>query len=308
MARSFESRDSERRSRDQARTPAGVDRHPTSLLLQWQRAAGNRAVTGALQRQVFKPRPKVTHPEPKPTKPTPPPPPKSTKRLDWQKSVVEPLRQALKLAKKGPRQFEAAARIADRVGDAVVEFNTRTLDEQRPENGTVFQLLRLVYSLYWELHVSPNKGKGTRMPYASDFPGDLVDRATWIEDLLKKRVAAKPDDSQLLDAWKESFSGDAKKIVDRIKASGEPKTAVDSKILINDLDNLRNITLLIRESVKDDPELQTHLLAVVSLVTEHVVTTEQNMIGPNDVDTVTSHLITAQDVAEQLSPALNKIH
>ena len=32
------------------------------------------------------------------------------------------------------------------------------------------------------------------------------------------------------------------------------------------------------------------------------------MTGPNDVDTVTSHLITAQDVAEQLSPALNKIH
>ena len=238
--------------------------------------------------------------------PTPPPPPKSKKRLDWQKSVVEPLRQALKLAKKGPRQFEAAARIADRVGDAVVEFNTRTLDEQRPENGTVFQLLRLVHSLYWELHVGPSKGKGIRMPYASDFPGDLVDRATWIEDLLKKRVAAKPDDSQLLDAWKESFSGDAKKIVDRIKASGEPTTALDSKILINDLDNLPNITLLIRESVKDDPELQTHLLAVVSLVTEHVVTTEQNMIGPNDVDTVTSHLITAQDVAEQLSPALRR--
>ncbi len=307
MAGSFESRDSERRSRVQVRTPAGVDRPPTSLLLQLQRSAGNQAVTGALQRQVFKPRPKVTHPEPKPTKPTPPPQ-KSKKRLDWQKSVVEPLRQALKLAKKGPRQFEAAARIADGVGDAVAEFNTRTLDEQRPENGTVFQLLRLVHSLYWELHVSPSKGKGTRMPYASDFPGDLVDRATWIEDLLKKRVAAKPDDSQLLDAWKESFSGDAKKIVDKIKASGEPKTAVDSKILINDLDNLRNITLLIRDSVKDDPELQTHLLAVVSLVTEHVVTTEQNMTGPNDVDTVTSHLITAQDVAEQLSPALNKIH
>ena len=69
-----------------------------------------------------------------------------------------------------------------------------------------------------------------------------MDRATWIEDLLKKRVAAKPDDSH------------------------------------------------------------------VSLVTEHVVTTEQNMTGPNDVDTVTSHLITAEDVAEQLSPALNKIH
>jgi hypothetical protein len=60
--------------------------------------------------------------------------------------------------------------------------------------------------------------------------------------------------------------------------------------------------------VKDDPELQTRLIAVVSLVTEHVVTTEQNMTGPNDADTVTSHLITAQDVAEQLNPALNKIH
>jgi hypothetical protein len=146
------------------------------------------------------------------------------------------------------------------------------------------------------------------MPYASDFPGDLVDRATWIEDLLKKRVAAKPDDSHLLGAWQESFSGDAKKIVDKIKASGEPKTALDSKILINDLENLRNIAVLIRDSVKDDPGLQTHLLAVVALITEHVVTTEQNMTGPNDVDTVTSHLITAQDVAEQLSPALNKIH
>src|SRR6476469_5139106 len=115
MALSFESRDSERRSRDQARTPAGVDRHPTSLLLQWQRAAGNRAVTGALQRQVFKPRPKDKHPEPKTPKPTPPPP-RSKKRLDWQKMVVEPLRQALTLAKKGPRQFEAAAVIANRVG------------------------------------------------------------------------------------------------------------------------------------------------------------------------------------------------
>jgi hypothetical protein len=307
MARSFESRDSERRSRDQPRTPAGVDRHPTSLLLQLQRAAGNRAVTGALQRQVFKPRPKDKQPEPKTPKPTPPPP-RSKKRLDWQKMVVEPLRQALTLAKKGPRQFEAAAMIADRVGDAVAEFNTRALDEQRPENGTVFQLLRLVHSLYWELHVSPSKGKGTRMPYASDFPGDLVDRATWIEGLLKKRVAAKPDDSHLLGAWQESFSGDAKKIVDKIKANGEPKTALDSKILINDLENLRSIAVLIRESVKDDPELQTRLIAVVSLVTEHVVTTEQNMTGPNDVDTVTSHLITAQDVAEQLNPALNKIH
>jgi hypothetical protein len=307
MARSFESRDSERRSRDQARTPAGVDRHPTSLLLQWQRAAGNRAVTGALQRQVFKPRPKDKHPEPKTPKPTPPPP-RSKKRLDWQKMVVEPLRLALTLAKKGPRQFEAAAVIANRVGDAVAEFNTRALDEQRPENGTVFQLLRLVHSLYWELHAGPNKGKGTRLPYDSDFPGDLVDRATWIEDLLKKRVAAKPDDSHLLGAWQESFSGDAKKIVDKIKASGEPKTALDSKILINDLENLRNIAVLIRDSVKDDPGLQTHLLAVVALITEHVVTTEQNMTGPNDVDTVTSHLITAQDVAEQLSPALNKIH
>ncbi len=241
MARSVESRDSERRSHGQARTPGAVDRQPTSLLLQLQRAAGNRAVTGALQRQVFKPRPKGKRPEPKTPKPTPPPP-KSKKRLDWQKMVVEPLRQALKLAKKGPRQFEAAAMIADRVGGAVAEFNTRALDEERPENGTVFQLLRLVHSLYWELHAGPNKGKGTRLPYASDFPGDLVDRATWIEDLLKKRVAAKPDDSH------------------------------------------------------------------VSLVTEHVVTTEQNMTGPNDVDTVTSHLITAEDVAEQLSPALNKIH
>ena len=194
------------------------------------------------------------------------------------------------------------------MGDAVVEFHTRTLDEERPENGTVFQLLRLVHSLYWELHVGLSKGKGTRLPYASDFPGDLVDRATWIEDLLKKRVAAKPDDSHLLDAWKESFSGDAKKIVDKIKASGEPKTALDSKILINELENLRSIAVVIRESVKDDPELQTRLIAVVSLVTEHVVTTEQNMTGPNDVDTVTSHLITAEDVAEQLSPALNKIH
>lgn len=307
MARSVESRDSERRSHGQARTPAAVDRQPTSLLLQWQRAAGNRAVTGALQRQVFKPRPKDKRPEPKTPKPTPPPP-KSKKRLDWQKMVVEPLRQALKLAKKGPRQFEAAAMIADRVGEAVAEFNTRALDEERPENGTVFQLLRLVHSLYWELHVGLSKGKGTRLPYASDFPGDLVDRATWIEDLLKKRVAAKPDDSHLLDAWKESFSGDAKKIVDKIKASGEPKTALDSKILINELENLRSIAVVIRESVKDDPELQTRLIAVVSLVTEHVVTTEQNMTGPNDVDTVTSHLITAQDVAEQLSPALNKIH
>lgn len=307
MARSVESRDSERRSHGQARTPAAVDRQPTSLLLQLQRAAGNRAVTGALQRQVFKPRPKDKRPEPKTPKPTPPPP-KSKKRLDWQKTVVEPLRQALKLAKKGPRQFEAAAMIADRVGEAVAEFNTRALDEERPENGTVFQLLRLVHSLYWELHVGLSKGKGTRLPYASDFPGDLVDRATWIEDLLKKRVAAKPDDSHLLDAWKESFSGDAKKIVDKIKASGEPKTALDSKILINELENLRSIAVVIRESVKDDPELQTRLIAVVSLVTEHVVTTEQNMTGPNDVDTVTSHLITAQDVAEQLSPALNKIH
>jgi hypothetical protein len=307
MARSVESRDSERRSHGQARAPAAVDRQPTSLLLQWQRAAGNRAVTGALQRQVFKPRPKDKRPEPKTPKPTPPPP-KSKKRLDWQKMVVEPLRQALKLAKKGPRQFEAAAMIADRVGEAVAEFNTRALDEERPENGTVFQLLRLVHSLYWELHVGLSKGKGTRLPYASDFPGDLVDRATWIEDLLKKRVAAKPDDSHLLDAWKESFSGDAKKIVDKIKASGEPKTALDSKILINELENLRSIAVVIRESVKDDPELQTRLIAVVSLVTEHVVTTEQNMTGPNDVDTVTSHLITAQDVAEQLSPALNKIH
>ncbi len=307
MARSVESRDSERRSHGQARTPAAVDRQPTSLLLQLQRAAGNRAVTGALQRQVFKPRPKDKRPEPKTPKPTPPPP-KSKKRLDWQKMVVEPLRQALKLAKKGPRQFEAAAMIADRVGEAVAEFNTRALDEERPENGTVFQLLRLVHSLYWELHVGLSKGKGTRLPYASDFPGDLADRATWIEDLLKKRVAAKPDDSHLLDAWKESFSGDAKKIVDKIKASGEPKTALDSKILINELENLRSIAVVIRESVKDDPELQTRLIAVVSLVTEHVVTTEQNMTGPNDVDTVTSHLITAQDVAEQLSPALNKIH
>jgi hypothetical protein len=307
MARSVESRDSERRSHGQARTPAAVDRQPTSVLLQLQRAAGNRAVTGALQRQVFKPRPKDKRPEPKTPKPTPPPP-KSKKRLDWQKMVVEPLRQALKLAKKGPRQFEAAAMIADRVGEAVAEFNTRALEEERPENGTVFQLLRLVHSLYWELHVGLSKGKGTRLPYASDFPGDLVDRATWIEDLLKKRVAAKPDDSHLLDAWKESFSGDAKKIVDKIKASGEPKTALDSKILINELENLRSIAVVIRESVKDDPELQTRLIAVVSLVTEHVVTTEQNMTGPNDVDTVTSHLITAQDVAEQLSPALNKIH
>ena len=74
-------------------------------------------------------------------------------------------------------------------------------------------------------------------------------------------------------------------------------TALDSKTAHQQLENLRSIAVLIRESVKDDPELQTRLIAVVSLVTEHVATTEQNMTGPNDVDTVTSHLLTAQDVA-----------
>jgi hypothetical protein len=221
---------------------------------------------------------------------------------------VDSLRRALKLAKKGPRQFEAAAKIVDHVGEVVAEFNTRTSEANLPENGTVFQLLRLVHSLYWELHVGPGKGRGTRMPYGSDFPGDLVDRATWIEDLLKKRVAAKPDDSHLLGAWQQDFATDAKKVVDKIKAGGEPKTTLDSKILMNDLENMRNIVLLVRESVKDDPDLQIRLIAVVSLVTEHIVTTEQNMTGPNDVDFITSHLITAQDVAEQLSPALSEIH
>jgi hypothetical protein len=194
-------------------------------------------------------------------KPTPPPP-KSKKRLDWQKMVVTPLQQALKLAKQGPKHFEAAAKIADGVGDAVAEF-TRTLDEQRPEQGAVYHLLRMVHSLYWELHVDPGKGRKTRSAYASDFPGHLVDSATWIDDLLKKRVAAKPDDSHLLGAWKESFSGDAKEVVDQITAKGEPKTALDSRILVNKLEN---------------------------------------------VDTVTGHLITAGDMAEQLSPLLNKIH
>jgi hypothetical protein len=70
------------------------------------------------------------------------------------------------------------------------EFNTRTLDDQRPEQGAVYQLLRLVYSLFWELHVDPGKGRGMRFPYGSDFPGRLVDSATRIDDLLKKRVAA----------------------------------------------------------------------------------------------------------------------
>jgi hypothetical protein len=221
--------------------------------------------------------------EPKST----PPPPKSKKRLDWQKTVVEPLRQALKLAKKGPRRFEAAAEIVSAVGDAVAAFHERTIIDQRAETGTFFQLLKLVHSLYWELHISPGKGTGTRMPYASDCPGDLVDRATWIEDFLKKRVA-KPDDSHLLGAWQQDFVADAKKVVDKIKANGEPQSTLDSKILMNDLENMPNIALLVRESVKDDPELQTRLLVVVSLVIEHLVTTEQNTAGPNDVDFATS--------------------
>lgn len=222
--------------------------------------------------------------------------------------VVTPLQQALKLAKQGPKHFEAAAKIADSVGDAVNEFNTRTLDEQRPEQGAVYQLLRLVYSLFWELHVGPGKGRGTRFPYGSDFPGRLVDSATRIDDLLKNRVAAKPDDSHLLDAWKESFSAGAKEVVDQIAAKGEPKTALDSRILVNKLEDMRNIAVVIRDSVKDDPELQTRIAVVIAYVTETVVTTEQNMTGPNDVDTVTGHLITAGDMAEQLSPLLSKIH
>ncbi len=212
--------------------------------------------------------------------------------------VVTPLRQALKLAKQGPKHFEAAAKIADGVGDAVNEFNTRTLDEQRPEQGAVYQLLRLVYSLFWELHVGPGKGRGTRFPYGSDLPGRLVDSATRIDDLLKKRVAAKPDDSHLLDAWKESFSAGAKEVVDQIAAKGEPKTALDSRILVNKLEDMRNIAVVIRDSVKDDPELQTRIAVVIAYVTETVVTTEQNMTGPNDVDTVTGHLITTVDMAE----------
>lgn len=276
--------------------------------MQLQRTAGNQAVVGVLQRQVFKPRPsQKKQPEPEPVKPTPPPP-KSKKRLDWQKMVVTPLQQALKLAKQGPKHFEAAAKIAGGVGDAVAEFSTRTLDEQRPEQGAVYQLLRLVYSLFWELHVDPGKGRGARSPYGSDFPGRLVDSATWIDDHLKKRVAAKPDDSHLLGAWKESFSAGAKEIVDQIAAKGEPKTALDSRILVNKLEDMRNIAVVVRESVKDDPELQTRIASVIAFVTEAVVTTEQNMTGPNDVDTVTGHLITAGDMAEQLSPLLSKIH
>ena len=133
MARSFESRDVAGRSRGHADYSAAGDRRPVPLLVQLQRTGVNQAVVGVLQRQVFKPRPsQKKQPEPEPAKPTPPPP-KPKKRLDWQRMVVTPLQQALKLAKQGPKHFEAAAKIADGVGDAVAEFDTRTLDKQRPE-------------------------------------------------------------------------------------------------------------------------------------------------------------------------------
>lgn len=276
-----------------------------ALLLALQRAAGNQAVTAAVQRQVFKPRSKYPKPPkpPKPPTPKPQPKPAPATRLDWQKMVVTPIGKGLALVKKGPANYKAAAEILNNAGHDVAKFDDRTRDDPRDEVGNTFQLQRLLYSLFWELQ--PRKQRSLTLP--ADFADKLLDHATWIEKALTTRAPSVPKDDTALGGWKDSFTKTAQKIAADVKANGLPKTATDIQILINDLEHMRAMTTLVRSLVGDDRALQVSMAAAAALVTEYFQDASDAVAGPHDVGTIVGHIHFAADLATELSPIMTKI-